>query len=518
MVGTGVNWVKMFEEHIKNAEKAKISIPDFNPNWQWFNSSPLSFKKELKGKIVILDFWTYCCINCIHVLPDLAYLEKKFADAPVAFVGIHSAKFNNEKDAQNIRQSILRYDVEHPVVNDPEMDMWNHLGVHSWPTFIVIGPRGHPLLYLSGEGNRENLEQFIEEALKIYHSDEFNYQPLPIHLERTKVDTTSKLSFPGKLAIDPVQKLLYISDSNHHRIIITDLQGNVVDAIGVGFPGLIDGNYKTARFNRLQGIAYYDGGLYVADAENHALRYVDLKKKEVITLAGNGNQGRDHRGGNKGRDQELSTPWDVCVSDTGNEVYIAMAGSHQIWLYDKETERTRNFSGSGVEQNRNSNNLLLAAWAQPSGITFGNDKLFIADSESSSIRTIDLQNKFTDTLVGGDHTNPANLFCYGDKDGIGNNVRLQHPLGVLWIQAKQLVLIADTYNHRIKALNPITKSVETWAGTGKPGLEDGIGKYAQFYEPSGFALSPDQKTVFIADTNNHKIRILNLETKEVSTL
>ncbi|MEE3298499.1 MAG: thioredoxin-like domain-containing protein [Planctomycetota bacterium] len=505
-------------KHIEKMDKLseKLEAPDFPKGKDWFNSPPLSLKRELRGKIVILDFWTYCCINCIHVLPDLAWLEHRFAGYPVAFVGVHSAKFDNEKVSENIRQAVLRYEIAHPVVNDDEMKMWRSVGVRSWPSLAMVGPRGNLLLMVSGEGNRDVIEAAIAASLEFYPADAFRHDPLPVRLESEKNLSKSPLRFPGKLAIDTPGQRLFISDSNNHRIVVTDLQGRFIEAIGSGRIGLRDGGYDAARFNRLQGLAVDGDLLYVADSENHALRVVDLKSKTVSTLAGDGVQGRDYTGGGKGPQQRLSTPWDVAVDS--EKVYIAMAGTHQIWTYDKKKGIFNNFSGTGREQNSNSPDRLLAAWAQPSGLSIGNGKLFIADSESSTVRTIDLKSGATATLVGGEDAEPRNLFAFGDVDGIGEKARLQHDLGVLWLEASARVAVADTYNHRLKLLDPEKKEVVRWIGSGKPGLRDGKGLGAQFSEPSGFALTPGGGRIYIADTNNHQIRIADLKTLEVTTL
>jgi thiol-disulfide isomerase/thioredoxin len=511
--------IEQLLEHVKRVDSQAESLraPEFPSGKEWFNSAPLRLDKELRGKVVVLDFWTYCCINCIHILPDLAYLEAKYAGRPVAFVGVHSAKFDNEKVSENILHAVLRYEIAHPVVNDDAMSMWRAIRVRSWPTLVVVGPRGNLLLMVAGEGRRDVIDAAIEAALRFYPADTFRHEPLPLALERDKPrGAPSPLRFPGKLAIDADGKRLFISDSNHHRIVVTDLDGKFLDAIGSGRRGLEDGTYAEAAFNRLQGLAYHAGKLYIADAENHALRAVDLDKRIVATLAGNGRQGRDYEGGARGAAQELSTPWDVLVD--GGTVFIAMAGTHQIWTYDLSSGIAGAYSGSGAEQNLNSEDLRRAAWSQPSGLALGGGELFIADSESSSVRGIKLPAGPTRSIAGGDDGEPRDLFAFGDEDGIGDAARLQHPLGVLWLESKKRVLVADTYNHRLKLVDPETRAVESWAGSGKAGLEDGEGLAARFSEPAGFALAPDGKRVYVADANNHAIRIVDLETRRVSTL
>lgn len=500
-----------------DAQAEVLKIPEFDSNLEWFNSLPLSFQKNLLGKIVVLDFWTYCCINCMHVLPELAELEAKYSQFPVVFIGIHSPKFHNEKHSQNIRQAILRYEIHHPVVNDPEMTMWKTLGVNSWPTFVIVGPKNNLLFSISGEGKKEVLDEMIADTLKFYGQKAFDSAPVPIVLEKLKPSSPSPLKFPGKLAIDEQNGRLFISDSNNHRVVVTTLQGQLLNIIGKGEAGLQDGSYQKARFNRLQGIAYRDEKLFVADAENHALREIDLKKERVVTLAGDGIQGRDYQGGYPGKKQRLSTPWDLAFSEDGQQLFIAMAGTHQIWAHQFSTGKTMNFSGSGREANDNSDRLLDAAWAQPSGICLANHQLIIADSESSSIRAIDLIHLKTRTIAGGDWSNPYNLFCFGDRDGKGSQARLQHPLGVGWLPTEKRVIVTDTYNHRLKLLDPETGMLQAWVGSGHSGYRDGKGLEAQFSEPAGVAVLSDGTKVFVADTNNHLIRVVELPSLQVST-
>ncbi len=502
--------------HVEKVDALDYRAPDFPAGKDWINSPPLSFERELKGKVVVLDFWTYCCINCIHILPDLEALEAKYAGYPVAFVGVHSAKFENEKVSENIRAAVERYEIHHPVVNDDEMFLWRRLGVRSWPSLVVVGPKGNLLLMVAGEGNRLVIDAAIQAALEFYPPEAFRHEPLPAVKSAPLERDDSSLFYPGKLAVDGAKGRLYISDSNHHRIVVTDLDGEFIAAIGSGRRGLRDGTYAEATFFRPQGLALDGEHLYVADAENHALRRVDLDAERVETVVGNGTQGRDYSGGKTGADQPISTPWDVVVHE--RSVYIAMAGTHQIWIYDIPSGSCRNYSGTGREQNYNHSDRLEAAWAQPSGLTIGDGWLFVADSESSSVRGIQLASGNTRTFVGGDDSEPRNLFAFGDEDGEGDSARLQHCLGVLWLEEERRVLVADTYNHRLKLVRPLDRTVRTVAGSGSRGTKDGRGLAAEFSEPSGFALHPDGKRVYVADTNNHRIRLLDRTTFEVTTL
>lgn len=460
----------------------------------------------------------------MHVLPDLEFLEKKYKDKPFTVIGVHSAKFDNEKDLEAIRSAVLRYGISHPVVNDGDMYLWRELGVNSWPTFSVVGPNGQLLAQISGEGHRKDLDNIVEAALIFYGKRNLlDETPLPLRLEKDNDPRllTSPLKFPGKLAVDVLNNRLFISDSSHNRIVVTDLDGNYITQVGsTGEEGLRDGSFDDATFNRPQGLAYNGkrNVLYVADTENHALREVDFVNDKVRTLAGNGTKGSDYRGGRRGAAQLLNSPWDVCFDPVNEKVYIAMAGQHQIWEHNPSDETTVAFSGDGYERNLNGSSPTSTSYAQPSGMALSPDtrELYIADSESSSIRALDLKSGGSRLLAGGDPIFSDNLFKFGDHDGVGSEVLLQHPLGVCFGQDGQ-VYIADSYNHKIKKLDPSNKRVTTLAGTGKAGFKDGKALVAQLSEPSGLVEAGNGK-LFIADTNNSVIRYMDLNQREPDLL
>ncbi|KFK22541.1 hypothetical protein AALP_AAs68488U000300 [Arabis alpina] len=523
------NRVQQFVDYIADLESKQTAtaVPEFPSKLDWLNTAPLQFRRDLKGKVVILDFWTYCCINCMHVLPDLEFLEKKYKDMPFTVVGVHSAKFDNEKDLEAIRNAVLRYEITHPVVNDGDMYMWRELGINSWPTFAVVSPNGKLIAQIAGEGHRKDLDDLVAAALMYYGGKNvLDNTPLPTRLEKDNDPrlAASPLKFPGKLAIDTLNNRLFISDSNHNRIIVTDLDGNFIVQIGsTGEEGFRDGSFEDSAFNRPQGLAYNPkkNFLYVADTENHALREIDFVNETVRTLAGNGTKGSDYQGGKKGTSQLLNSPWDVCFEPVNEKVYVAMAGQHQIWEYNVLDGVTKAFSGNGYERNLNGSTPQTTSFAQPSGISLGPDlkEAYIADSESSSIRALDLQTGGSRLLAGGDPYFSENLFKFGDNDGVGAEVLLQHPLGVLCAKDGQIYL-ADSYNHKIKKVDPVTKRVVTVAGTGKAGFKDGKVINAQLSEPAGLALT-EKGRLFVADTNNSLIRYIDLnkvEDAEILTL
>ncbi|WOH14265.1 hypothetical protein DCAR_0933784 [Daucus carota subsp. sativus] len=520
--------IKQFVNYISDLENKgnAPTVPEFPPKLDWLNTAPLQLSRDLKGKVVLLDFWTYCCINCMHVLPDLEFLERKYKDMPFTVVGVHSAKFDNEKDLEAIRKAVLRYGITHPVVNDGEMYLWRELGISSWPTFAIVSPNGKLIAQISGEGRRKDLDSLVEAALLYYgRKNILSNTQIPLRLEKDNDPRllASPLKFPGKLAVDVYNSRLFISDSNHNRVVVTDLDGNFLVQIGsTGEEGLRDGNFSEAAFNRPQGLAYNPKKnlLYVADTENHALRVINFVDEMVQTLAGNGIKGSDYKGGQKGNSQLLNSPWDVCFEPENEIVYIAMAGQHQIWEHNTLDGVTRAFSGDGYERNLNGSSSTNTSFAQPSGISLSPDfkVAYIADSESSSIRSVDLKTGGSKLLAGGDPVFSDNLFRFGDHDGTGSEVLLQHPLGVVCGKNGQ-IYFADSYNHKIKKIDPDTKRVSTLAGLGKAGFKDGAALEAQLSEPSGIAEASNGR-LYIADTNNSLIRYLDLSKQEaeISTL
>jgi len=492
--------------------KHKVHAPDFPAELAWLNVS--SDRKlslgELRGKIVLLDFWTYCCINCMHVIPDLKFLEEKYAGRPLVVIGVHSAKFTNEKEVANIREAVLRYEVEHPVVVDSDFTVWQQYAVRAWPTLVMIDPDGYILAIFSGEGNREIIDNYIEVALDIFEQEgKLNPAPIGFKLETAEM-ANAFLSYPGKIVVNPVDNTLAIADSNHHRIVLAAPDGKVLESIGCGLPGHDDGDFETAHFTHPQGMAFHGEDLIVCDTDSHCLRRIDFAGRNVTTIAGTGEQARSGARGGGGLKTPLNSPWDIFIAD--NTGYIAMAGPHQIWTIDLKTNRVEPFAGSGHEARRDSDRR-EAAFAQPSGIAgelVGGQltRLFIADSEISSVRQIDLRSEKVGTLVGGD------LFQYGDADGTGDNVRLQHPLGVAYHDGK--IYLADTYNHKIKVIDPNLRTCKTLFGARAPGHADGFADAARFYEPSGLAFLDGK--MYVADTNNHAIRVADLHGQAVKTL
>ena len=509
----------------------RIPAPEFPQDIEWLNvGGPLKIR-DLRGKFVLLDFWTYCCINCIHILPELKKLEHAYPNELVV-IGVHSAKFETEKASKNIEEAILRYEIEHPVVNDSDHAIWRRYSVRSWPSLWLIDPEGQAVARHSGEIRFEDLDRFLKSALPYYRQKKL-LDATPIRfdlLSHQQQDTP--LRFPGKVLADSDADRLFIADSNHNRIVVTTRQGELLATIGSGSIGRADGDYDSASFDHPQGMALLNETLYVSDTENHLLRKVDLRARQVHTIAGTGVQGRrpwpgletlqpsdslPERWVGKPAVTPLNSPWALWVH--ADALYIAMAGPHQIWKMPLDESEIGPYAGNGREDivdgpllPRKPYDTGYSSFAQPSGLASDGKWLYVADSEGSSIRAVPFDSsQSVKTIVGTSNLPEARLFTFGDRDGERDDVLLQHALGVVYQNGK--IYVADTYNNKIKIVDAKSGRTRTLAGTGQAGSSDDPG---EFDEPAGITLVAG--TLYVADTNNHAIRTVELDTGKTGTL
>lgn len=484
----------------------------------------------------------------MHILPDLKRLEELYSvEKGVIIIGVHSAKFDNEKQSLNILSALQRHDITHPVVNDSQSVLWDDLGVQCWPTILILGPKGNPIFVVMGEGHFDMLSLYIKAALDFYGAKgKINTKSLPLNPKKGLL-SASNLQFPGKIVCskyddnDPTPEFYAISDSGNHRILIMTSKGEVLYKIGGKESGFIDGDFQTTRFNYPQGLAFLNENiLFVADTENHSIRQIDLKLGVVETITGTGKQGNDKVGGKIGTEQEISSPWDIVVYQTKDmdmsfhldgesvpEKYvliIAMAGTHQIWAYFIEDTIWWKYkkynagtciciAGNGAEENRNNSYPQNAAFAQPSGLALNREQkdIYIADSESSCVRKMSLTDGKVSLVVGGDR-NPLNLFAFGDADGKLHMAKLQHCVGVTYCANKKCAFVADTYNHKVKRIDIEANSISTWILTNKANTPH------QFNEPGGLCLTPNGEMMYVTDTNNHNIELITLKSMKTTTL
>ncbi len=478
--------------------------PELSGGIAWLNTDRPLRMSELLGQVVLVDFWTYCCINCMHTLPVLAEIERRHPHDAVAVIGVHSAKFPGEREADRINEAIARYSVHHPVVVDQENTIWDAWHANSWPSVFVIDTHGRIVGLVSGEPNIEGLDAIVNTLLAEGRADHsLAAEPIAIHAP-ARADT-GPLAYPGKVISLGGDRIAF-SDSGHDRIVVAHVDGRVESVIGQGIPGSSDGDFEHARFHHPQGLAAEPvpsgavNVLYVADTENHQIRRVDLAHQQVTTLAGSGTLGRGVEDGPfPARTVSLRSPWDL--ARVGDMLYVAMAGSHQIWSMRPADTEIGAWAGDGREA-RHDGIGMDASFAQPSGLASDGRAIYVADSETSSVRAIDLATRSVRTLAGED------LFVFGDIDGPADRARLQHPLGVATIPGEPgVVYVADSYNHKIKRIDVATRTVRTLAGASDR---------APFFEPAGLTWVGNEFVV--TDTNHHRLVRMSRDGRTVTPI
>ncbi|MEV6570388.1 NHL domain-containing thioredoxin family protein [Streptomyces sp. NPDC051577] len=429
---------------------ARVRAPELIGKGGWLNTGGKELSlADLRGRIAVLDFWTFCCVNCLHVLDELRELEEKHRDTLV-IIGVHSPKFVHEAEHSAVVDAVERYGVHHPVLDDPELATWKQYAVRAWPTLVVIDPEGYIVAQHAGEGHAHAIERLVEE-LEAEHEAKGTLRrgdgpyvaPEPV---------ASDLRFPGKALVLPSGNLL-VSDSTRHQLVELAPDGeSVVRRVGSGARG-----FGPDAFSEPQGLALLpDGRVVVADTVNHALRTFDPESGVVETVAGTGRQwwqGSPTSG--PALEVDLSSPWDVAWWQ--GKVWIAMAGVHQLWTWDPESGTVE--LAAGTTNEGLVDGPAAEAWfAQPSGLAATEDRLWIADSETSAVRYVHR----TDTGHAITSAVGTGLFDFGHRDGPAGQALLQHPLGVTALPDGS-VAICDTYNHALRRFDPATGEVTTLA-------------------------------------------------------
>lgn len=468
--------------------RARVRAPELIGKGGWLNTGDRQYTlADLRGRIVILDFWTFCCVNCLHVLDELRELEEKHRDT-VVIIGVHSPKFVHEAEHQAVVDAVERYEVHHPVLDDPELATWKQYAVRAWPTLVVVDPEGYVVAQHAGEGHAHAIEKLVEE-LEAEHGAKGTLRrgdgpyvaPEPV---------ATHLRFPGKALALPDGGFL-VSDTTRHRLVELEADGETVRGhFGTGERGFADGGAGQARFSEPQGLAFLpDGRVAVADTVNHAIRALDLATGVTSTLAGTGRQWwQGSATSGPATEVDLSSPWDIAWF--GDRLWIAMAGVHQLWTYDPEQGTVRVAAGT-------TNEGLVdgpgdEAWfAQPSGLSAAGDRLWVADSETSSLRYVDLE--------GGVHTAVGTgLFDFGHRDGPAAQALFQHPLGVTALPDGS-VAVSDTYNHALRRYDPESGEVTTLA--------------TDLREPSGAVLV--EGDLVVVESARHRLTRLRLPEEAV---
>ncbi len=423
--------------------QARVRAPELAGRGGWLNTGGTQLRlADFRGSFLLLDFWTFCCVNCLHVLDELRPLEEEFADV-LTVVGVHSPKFAHERRHEAVVDAVARYEVHHPVLDDPDLTTWQQYAVRAWPTLVLVDPEGYVVHVASGEGHVEGLGLLLRElvaereAKGTLHRGDGPYVPPPA--------APGELAFPGKALRLPDGSLL-VSDSAHHSLVVLD-GDRVVRRYGTGQRGRTDG--VTPTFAEPQGLcAYGDGRVLVADTANHLLRVLDLDAGTATTVAGTGRPWRPGEAtSGPARDISLSTPWDVAIWQ--DEAVIAMAGTHQLCAFDDEQVRVlAGTTGEGLRDGPGG----AAYLAQPSGLAAGSDRLWFVDAETSALRW------YADGQVGT--AVGSGLFDFGHRDGPAEDAALQHPLGAT-VLPDGSVAICDTYNGAVRRYDPVTTLLST---------------------------------------------------------
>ncbi|GAA0225981.1 thioredoxin-like domain-containing protein [Saccharothrix mutabilis subsp. mutabilis] len=448
----------MLTSHVTTAQRrrARVRAPELVGRG-WLNTGDRDIKlADLRGKVVLLDFWTFCCINCLHVLDELRPLEAEFADVLVT-IGVHSPKFVHEADPDALKAAVERYEVHHPVLDDPELATWQNYAVKAWPTLVVVDPEGYVVHVAAGEGHVDALRTVVRELVAEHEAKGTLHRGDGPYVPPAPADTT--LRFPAKAVVLPNGNLL-VSDSAHHSLVELEPDGEtVVRRIGTGERGRRDGVEPT--FSEPAGLALLPDDtaalvgyhVVVADTVNHLLRGLDLDTGEVTTVAGTGEQWRDGETDGPADAIHLTSPWDVAWWEPAGGVAIALAGNHTLGLFKPVERRLERLAGTTVEGLSDAP-LQEAFFAQTSGLAARGDRLWLVDSETSALRY--LEDGHVKTVVG------KGLFDFGHRDGAADQALLQHPLGVA-VLPDGSIAVADTYNGAVRRYDPATGEVSTLA-------------------------------------------------------
>ncbi|HRQ64989.1 MAG TPA: thioredoxin-like domain-containing protein [Xanthomonadaceae bacterium] len=418
---------------------------------QWINSNAPITLGSLHRRVVLLDFWSSSGVHCAHHVADMRYLQDRFNEG-VTVVGIHVPKFEHERQAPVVAAAVRRLQVRHPVANDPDFVLWQHYGIRSWPTAVVIDAAGRMVVQLAGDGSREQLVDVIERLLE--EAVDTDLRAFAAADVFRALEPRSVLSFPARIAADV--RRLYVADTGHNRVLECSHDGRVLRTFGNGNPDLVDGRGHQASLHAPHGLALAQDALYVADTGNHAIRRIRLPSGEVETVAGLGHRG--HAGSRRmmrPRESALSGPIDLAVSR--DHLYIAMSGCHQVWSLDLVDHTLQVLAGSG-RLGAGDGAPMSASLAQPSGLAMAGRSLVVADADASALRTIALDGGGeVATLIG------AGLFEFGYVDGHRANARMQFPQGLCSDPRGQQIHVADSYNHAIRVFQMRSGELRTLA-------------------------------------------------------
>ena len=373
------------------------AVPLDNANW--VQGKPILISSDMK-KPLLLDFWTFGCMNCLNIIPDLKLLENMFGD-DLDIVSIHTPKFEKEQNIKSLKKSLDFLDISHSVIADNDACLWDAYAVKAWPTWILVDPSGYVALHEQGEGHLQKFAQAIQSFIDVPAKEE--------PFVSTKKD----------MSVIEVSKDWMTIGCQSELDIYTG-----------------DKKVKTVKgFSMISGLLIVDDTVFVADRYRGEVSIIDLNSYAQKILV-------------KG----LRAPYGL--EFIHSNLFISLAGSHKITVVNLDTLQTQEIAGNGFEGLRDGvgDQVLLA---QPQALAFDEDRLWFLDTETSSLRYMLGREVFTEFGEGlfsfGDdnkklllqHPQDMTLGRYGDGCGVGR------------------LFIADTYNDKIKVYDPEDKSMQT---------------------------------------------------------
>lgn len=533
--------VKLHErQDAENLKKYTREIYEKILHLQSVQTTPgFQLKDLFHEKILVVYIWTLSDIHSTHMTPKIIGIDKRYSAAGITVIGVHSPKYEYEKIKGNIRHFIDERSIPFNTLHDHGLQVWKHIGCQIYPTVLVFGPDALPIFIFEGENHVQHTETFLLPILSFYKtsvraspsgSSVVKNSPEDIELNRQE-NKPLKLTYPSHICVTSNGQLC-VSYAGSNQLILCEIDGKVIDVVGNGQSGLVDGEIHQVEFDCPHGLAEYNNCIYIADTNNHAIRVYDPHSRRVLTLIGTGRIGSDKVGGLKRSQQPIASPWDLCITESPFDnkmvLLISMAGHHQIWAYAFEETQWWNdivlqknscsaIIGSGVEENRNSAEPMAACFATPRGICNGSMNgepvLFIADSNSSSIRVVSLRTGSVNNLVGGD-PDPTNLSAFGDLDGSGYNARFQQPIGLAYHYPSSQLYITDTFNNKIKCLDMKTLVCSSYFVTDTDTKKQrGESNSAKFNAPHGLAIF--EQYMFVADKNNSHVKRIDLDKRTI---
>jgi thiol-disulfide isomerase/thioredoxin len=486
----------------------RVRAPDFPTTLDWVHPGPVApTLAALRGRVVVLDFWTAGCINCRHLVPELHALHARTGDA-LALLGVHCGKYPAERDTAFIADACDRLGIAHPVLNDRQFRTWRAYAVRAWPTVVVIDAAGLVVGMHAGEITAEALHAFVAPLLRdagrerprpggrdprARHDDGDDDRraarippsaapgtvpSAPVSAQRgpspeTRAAATT-LRHPSALALHPTRPgLVAIADTGHRRLLVATLDAERATATIV---------HARDGWPDVQGLAWGDDDtLLVAATGAHRVHALDVRTGDARVLAGTGVRVRTDADRAAGA---MASPWGL--ARVGDALHVAMAGTHQLWTHDIARGTTRLLAGSGGEAIVDGVGD-AALLAQPTALATDGTTLWVACAEGNAVRAVDPATATVTTLVG------TGLFDFGHVDGTGDAVRLQHPEGLAWDARHRRLVIADSYNGALRTLDAATRTVTTLAR----GLD----------HPTGVVALGDG-TLLVAETRAHRLLLV----------